>query len=334
MKHNADHKINPIAAHKKKIIPPLILIALIAVIVFYNVRGSQDYTGTVEATVLSNTSEVSGKILEMPVELGQHVSKGDVIAKIDSTNQEYAYKQLELALDMKKLALSEQEGSAGTQRANSISIAQSNYNSAASASQKASADYKNAQTLYSQGAITKDALDQAKVKADSAANAVSAAKAQLDSAESATPANSAELDVELTESQLAEMKETLDKFTVLAASDGVIMSKSYLPGDIVSPGFNLADIAADDGKYFVFYLPIEYVHSIGYDQTYTVKNGGEEYKAVVKYIDVESEYTPKDMQTAANKNRESVKIKLLLPKDCPLKPGQEAEIKLNLAKSE
>jgi HlyD family secretion protein len=332
MKNKDSKKINHIKGPGKKVIPPLILIVIIALIVYFYQSGRQDYTGVVEATILSNTSEVSGKILEMPVELGQHVSKGDVIAKIDSTNQEYAYQQLELALDMKKLALSEQEVAAGSQRANNIAIARSNYDSAASANQKAAQDYKNAQTLYSQGAITKDALDQAKVKADSAANALAAAKAQLDSAESATPASSAQLDVELTESQLAEMKETLDKFTVLAVGDGVIMSKSYLPGDIVSSGFNLADIAADSGKYFVFYLPVEYVRSVQYDQVFTVTSGDEAYEAAVKYIDVESEYTPKDMQTTANKNRESVKIKLLLPEDCPLKPGQEAKIRPDLEK--
>jgi HlyD family secretion protein len=51
------------------------------------------------------------------------------------------------------------------------------------------------------------------------------------------------------------MKETLDKFTVRAACDGVIMSKSYLPGDIVSPGFNLADIAAEGEKFLYFTFP-------------------------------------------------------------------------------
>lgn len=329
MKHTKNH----FSGNKKKIIPPIILILIISLIAFFYVKDREHYTGVVEATVLSNTSEVSGKILEMPVEIGQHVSAGDVIAKIDSKAQEYAYEQLELALEMKKLALSEQEVSAGSQRENSIAVARASYDSALSANQKAAQDYKNAQTLYSQGAITKDALDQAKVKADSAANALAAAKAQLDSAQSSTPASSAQLDVELTESQLAQMKDTLEKFTVRAASDGIIMSKSYLPGDVVSPGFNLADIAADGEKYFMFYLPIEYVHSIDYDQVYTVEKDGEEYEAVMKYIDVESEYTPKDLQTAANKNRESVKIKLLLPQDCLLKPGQEAEIRLDLEKN-
>ena len=322
--------MNHIANHKKKIIPLLVLIVVIALVAFFYGRSSQNYIGVVEATIIPHTSEVAGKILEMPVELGQHVSKGDIIAKIDDTNQNYAYEQLKLTLEKKKLALSQLEvGSGDSQAENSISIAQSNYNSAASSSQKASLDYKNAQTLYNQGAISKDILDLAKVKADSAANALIAAKAQLDNAKNGSSANSTQLDVQQTEIQLEELKNTLEKFTIRAASNGVIMSKSYVLGDMVSPGFNLADIATDDGKYFVFYLPIDLMNSIDYDQTFTVKSEGNEYEAIVKYIDVESEYTPKDMQTPANKNKESVKIKLLLPEDCPLKPGEEAEIDLN-----
>ena len=323
-----------IANHKKRIVPLLILIIIVVVGYLYYGKSSQNYTGVVEATILSNTSEVSGKILEMPVALGQHVSKGDVIAKIDSTAQEYAYEQLKLTLEKKNVTLADQEIGAGkSQKANSISVAQSAYNSAVSSNQKAALDYKNAQSLFNQGAITKDALDLAKVKADSAANAVTSAKAQLDSAKSGSSAESTNLDIAQTEIQLKQMKEDLDKFTIHAASSGVIMSKSYVIGDMVSTGYNLADIAADGEKYFVFYLPVDYLDSINYDQTYPVKSNGKSYEAVVKYIDVESEYTPKDMQTAANKNRESIKIKLLLPRDCPLKPGQEADIHLDLKKS-
>lgn len=326
--------MNPIAKHKKKILPPLILIVIIALIAFVYEMGGQKYIGVVEATILSHTAEVPGKILEMPVELGQHVSKGDIIAIIDSTDQEYAYEQLQLTLEKKKLAFSELEVGTGsdTQAENSISIAQANYNSAASSSQKASLDYRTAQSLYNQGAIPKDLLDQAKVKADASVNALTAAKAQLDNAKSGSSLSSAQLDILQTESQLEEMKDTLEKFTVRAVSDGVIMSKSYLLGDVVSPGFNLADLATDSGKYFVFYLPIDDIHFIDYNQPFAVKDGGKEYEAVVKYIDVESEYTPKDMQTPANKNKESVKVKLLLPSECPLKPGMEAEIDLSSEK--
>jgi HlyD family secretion protein len=158
------------------------------------------------------------------------------------------------------------------------------------------------------------------------------AKAQLDTAKSSSSSDTMQLDVQQTEIQLQEMKDTLDKFSIYAVSDGVVMSKSYVLGDMVAPGYNLADIAADGQKYFVFYLPIDYVNSIDYDQTFQIKADEQKYDGIVKYIDVESEFTPKDMQTAANKNKESVKVKLLLPKDCPLKPGQEAELYLNLQK--
>jgi len=182
--------------------------------------------------------------------------------------------------------------------------------------------------LYNQGAIPKDVLDKAKVAADSAANALAVAKAQLDNASNSSSVKSMELDIRQIEIQLKEMEENLSKFTITAATDGVIMSKSYVIGDFVAPGYNIADIAAEGEKYFVFYLPIDYVNLIDYGEIYKVKSNGNEYEAVVKYIDVKTTYTPKDMQTASNKNKESVKVRLLLPKDCPLKPGQEAELDL------
>lgn len=316
--------------NKKKLIPLLLLIVILSLIAFYYWEDGQNYTGVVEASILSSTSEISGKILELPVELGQHVSKGDLIARIDDTDQKYAYDQLALTLEKKKLALAElQTGAGNTQVESSISIAQSQYLSAVSANQKAEQDYRDSQSLYDQGAIAKDALDLAKVARDAAANALSASKAQLDLARNGSSAKSVEIEIQQTESQLAEMQDHLKKFTVTAAADGVIMSKSYVPGDFVASGYHLVDIALEDEKYFVFYLPIESVSEIEYDQRYTVTSEGQEYDAVVKYIDVNSEYTPKDMQSAANKNKESVKVKLLLPADCPLKPGQEAELTLN-----
>lgn len=63
-------------SNHKKIIPLLILVGVIVFAAYYFGNTKQDYIGVVEATILSHTSEVSGKILEMPIELGTHVSKG------------------------------------------------------------------------------------------------------------------------------------------------------------------------------------------------------------------------------------------------------------------
>lgn len=284
------------------------------------------YTGVVEATILSHVSEVSGKVLEMPVELGQQVAKGDVLAVIDSGDLEYGLEQLELTLEKKRLALSQEDGGTGsyTQGDTTYMVAQSNYQSAASAYQKAAQDYRNAQVLYEQGAISKDALDQAKVRNDGAAASLASAKALLDNAGSGDITSVALLDIQMLESQIEEKKEKLSKCRVCAQEDGVIITKSYMPGDVVSPGFNLVEIAALEGTYLVFYYPMEKIHDLEYEDVLLVKGEGQTLEAVVKYIDVESVYTPKDMQTLANKNKKSIQVKLLLPEGSGLKPGQEA----------
>lgn len=316
-----------IANHKRIAIPVVLLVAVV-LIFFFQLRGKDRYTGVVEATIHSHVVEVSGKLLELPVELGQHVSKGDVIAMIDSSVQQYQLEQLQFSLDNARINYSDLSVGNSGRTANSISIARYNYNSAVSANTKAVQDYQNAKELYAQGAITKDALNLAKVAADTAANAVESAKAQLDQAGNGTPAESAQLEIAKLESQEAEMKRILEKYTIKAMKDGIVMSKSYQEGDMVSPGYHLVDLAVDGENYLVFYLPIERLHSVEYDQTLQVINGAASYDATVKYIDVESEYTPKDMQTTANKNKTSVKVKLLLPSNCPLKPGQEAIVKI------
>jgi len=325
-KVKGNHKIN-----KKKIFPIIvILIISIASAVYFIGNHKIELVGEVEATILSHTAEVSGKILEMPVELGQQVKKGDLIAVIDSTNQDYAIEQLELTLAKKNLALSDlQVGDVNSQAENNISIARANYNSANAAYNKANQDYNNALSLYNDGAISKDVLDSTKLKSDSAANSAAAAKAQLDSALSQSNLTSVDLDVAQIESQLSQMRETLEKYTIKAGSDGVVMSKSYLLGDMVSPGYNLVEIASDEEKYLVFYLPKEELNTIEYDQELSVISDEEKSVGIVKYIDVKSEYTPKDLQTAANKNKDSVKIKVLLSPDTTLKPGEEATVIIN-----
>jgi len=314
---------------RKKLLPVLLLIIIIAVVIYYFVgRSSGSLYGEVEAVVYSQITEVSGLLLEVSVEPGQKIEKGAEIAVIDSTNQMHALEQLELTLETQKLALSEAQTQGGTQAANGLTVAKANYNSAVSAAIKANSDYQAARDLYEEGAISKDALEKAKVQTDAAENASAAAKAQMNNAANSSSAESLELGIAQLEIQIQQAKETLEKYTITADHSGIIMSKNYYTGDMVSPGYSLVDISSDEEKYFVFYLPKEVLGDIGYDDVVTISSNDKEYEGIVKYIDVKSEYTPKDFQTAANKNKTSVKIKLLLPKDCPLKPAENGTVRI------
>lgn len=315
---------------QKKKIPVLILVGVLVVVAIFYWLGGNRYTGLVEATIISHVAEVPGKIMEMPVEMGQSVKAGDVLAVVDSKEQQYAYEQLLLTLEKRKLGLAQEQGGTGvsTQAETNLAVTEANYNSALSARQKASQDYRNAQTLYQQGAISKDVLEQAKVRADAASSTLTSAKALWENAKSEDIASGTKIDIQLLEIQVQDMEELLDKFTIRSAKDGVVMSKSYQVGDVVSPGFNLVDLATEEGKFVVLYLPIDRVHDLEYSQVLAVTANQREYQATVKYIDVKSVYTPKDMQTLANKNKKSLKVKLLLSEDCDLKPGEEVKVRL------
>jgi HlyD family secretion protein len=63
---------------------------------------------------------------------------------------------------------------------------------------------------------------------------------------------------------------------------------------------------------------------IDYGQEVLIKSGNEQYRGVISYIDSKAQYTPKEMQTAANKNKDTVKIKAKLELDNPLKVGEKA----------
>lgn len=250
--------------HVLKISGLLFLILTLAGCAPFQQSSNLVLKGVVETQILSHYSEVSGKILKLPIELGQQVKAGDVLAEMDDSNDQYALEQLKSTLVKKQAALAEL---------------------------KAEIDLATAQTQ----------LNNAKIA-------------------------SAQADIDLTESQIRQEKDKLTKYKITALGDGTIISSNFGVGALVSPGSNLADIAVETEKYLVAYLPEEYLPKIDYGQELVIKNGKEEYKGTVSFIDLEAQYTPKDMQTSANKNKDSVKIKVKLANDFPLKVGASAEL--------
>ena len=59
-----------------------------------------------------------------------------------------------------------------------------------------------------------------------------------------------------------------------------------------------------------------------------IRSGEKEYRGTVFFIDVKDQYTPKDMQSAANRNKESMKVRIKLAPEAPLKVGERAEVVL------
>jgi len=316
-------------SHKAVIIRVvLILIILCAIFIYYIYSDNSSYKGEVESTIVSNIAEVSGKIIESDITLGQSVNKGDILAQIDSADLNYTLTQLQLNLQKKKLALGDVTVGQGGQATNAYLSAQANYNSASIAAAKASKDYVNAKALFAEGGISSSELEKLKVILASATSLESSALAQLRNTLSQTGQSSAQIDIAILENQISQLKDNLAKYTIAASCDGTILSKNYGKGSIVSAGYNISDIGSLDELYVVFYIPESKISDIKYNESLNVEANGETISCKVKYIDTKSQYTPRELQTTANKSKTNFKIKLLIPQSSNLKPGMEVNVSL------
>jgi len=317
----------------KKIVPLFVLLTIIILIFFGILRaGNLNLPGEVEGTIYPQISEVSGKIIEMNIQLGSPVKKGDLIARLDSTNQRYNLEQLLIALE--KIQLMSQEELVRAR--SSVSIAEANYRSAQASSVQAKNDLAPLEQMYQIGGIARIDLDNARLRETIAAQSLEAAQSQLQTArthysvlQNGTDNRNialAEIDIRDIESRIRQMQDMLQKYEIRANCDGIVVSINYNMGSMVNAGYNIADISAENEKFVVFYLPKEHINKISYEQKITVKSRSEEIQGEVRYIDVRSQYTPKDMQSSVMKNKFSVKIKLLLPSITTLIPGNKVEV--------
>lgn len=159
-----------------------------------------------QATV---SAKVTGKLVEVPIDEGQRVEQGQILARIDDSNA--------------SAALDQARASVGEARAN------------LAAAKVAAADglptYLRSKRQAAEGLITPEAFDNAKATYD-------AARAHLDVAEQ---------QLEVAGANLFSAQRNLDDYTVRAPFAGVITAKNAQPGEVVSPlatgGFTRTGIA-------------------------------------------------------------------------------------------
>ena len=329
---------------RKKIIPVIILLLVFVIIYFRFLRPNRgiELMGEIEGTIYSQIAEVAGKIIEMNVELGSPVKAGDLIARLDNTDQIYALEQLQINLDRRRLILANLLRGVRREELeiarNDIAVAEANFRSAEAAYQQAQEDVVPIEQMWEMGGMARNELERVRLKKITAAEALEAARGQLQKAREnlailqrgadSYTISMAEDDILEVESRIQQMKETLSKYEIRANRDGMIISLNYNLGSVVNAGYNITDISADKEKYVVCFLPTEYSTEISYGQFFIVKSGKKEYRGEVRFIDVKSQYTPKDMQNSATKNKISVKVKLLLPNDTTLRPGNRVNVLL------
>jgi len=199
------------------------------------------------------SADTPGRVVEMNVEEGSVVRKGDVVARLFADEYRAALRRAEAERDLARAAeqrLEEEVAAARTRLAtlkSDVEAAAAQLEEARARAVRAKADYDRAASLVASGAGTQQEADDARTDLDRAVAARDAGEALVVSAKGRVAEG--EAGIRVAEARLAEAEATtkgrvaacdeaeaiLGKTEVKAPFDGVVVLKDAEVGEVVSP---------------------------------------------------------------------------------------------------
>jgi HlyD family secretion protein len=265
---------------------------------------------------------VQSRIVELPFNEGQWVKAGTLISRVDDSDYRQQVTMADAALDVQKrqLAAAEQNlaAAAKTVEADDADL------------ELAKVQFTRADSLMQRGAGTIEARDQA--------NAVlkrSSAALERDQALEKSAGRQVELataNVHSAKEALELARIVLDYTTLTAPFDGVITVRQAELGEIMAPGTPVATLADLDHIWLRAYINETDIGKVRLDQAAVVKTDtypGKTYKGRVSFISPAAEFTPKSVETHAERVTLVYRIKIDI--DNPtheLVPGMPADATL------
>ncbi|WP_066505778.1 efflux RND transporter periplasmic adaptor subunit [Abyssisolibacter fermentans] len=266
-------------------------------------------------------------IEEILVKEGDKVSKGDILAKLDTKNLKLNTKTAEINLEIQKNTLKKLLEEVDTYKL------EKNVENAKNTYENALTKYQNSKQLHEAGAISETQLDADYTAYVSASSSYEIAKKDLEDAKN--PNNNVEIiaqkkKIEIEELNLQEQKNAIEKSNIKSTLDGTIVTNNAKIGvsaSTVSPLFiidnmDVLQISASISEFDVNNIGIGQKVKITGD---AFKNS--EFEGVVSYIAPSANV--RQTSTGVETNVK-IKIDIINPTN-ELKPGFSADITIRVA---
>jgi HlyD family secretion protein len=327
----------------KRRIPVLILLAaVIAAGVYFYPRLTKKTEPENQLTLSGNIAaheslvsfKVQGRIIDLPVEEGQSVERGTLLARLEDAD----YKQ-KVRIDEANVHVRESNLAltlAGTREQELKASKQTMLDAQVDLHQKR-LDYDRAQRLFSKDAVSAQDRDLA----DTAWKRAEAAFLVTQQRYSQAVEGSRKEDIAIARAHLREAdanlglsRVTLDYTTLRAPSAGVITVRQAELGEVVVPGTPVVTLADLDHIWLRAYIAETDLGRIRWGQAATVTTDtypGKQYHGRVSFIASTAEFTPKSVQTYKERVTLVYRIKIDIDNaNRELKPGMPADAHIDL----
>lgn len=326
-------------------IPALIVAASLAVTAGCRDNGpvaSVRVSGYVEATEIRVAPEVGGRIIDLPVDEGDRVDAGAVIARLDTAD-------IELALQR---ARAERQGAdaqlrlllAGA-RAEDVRIADAQVAAAdadiAAARRDLAAaekDLERFESLMAANSGVEKQRDDAATRRDVGIQRVKAAEerrraaaetlARLKAGARREEIDAARARVATVDAQIAILTKSLADATVVAPAAGTITQRLVDRGELIAPRTPMVVISDLGTVWANIYIDEPFVPRVTLGQTVMLYTdaGGPGIEARITFISPRAEFTPRNVQTAEERSKLVYRLKATVDnRNGQLKQGMPVE---------
>jgi HlyD family secretion protein len=290
-------------------------------------------SGHVEATDVRISTKVGGRLESFPIQEGDTVAAGQLLARIETVDLELAVAQgraergaAEAELNLRVAGPSREE----------IAQAQAGVKRAEADLAGAQKDLERMQGLLDRGSGTTKSRDDARTRRDVAAATLEGQREglrRLKVGSRREEIEAARARVAAADAGIAQLEQRLKDATVTSPLAGVVTEKLAQPGEILQAGSPLCVVTDLAHAWVTVFVPGPDLARLRLGQPATVvTDDGQTRQGRIKYIASQAEFTPKNVQTRDERVKLVYEIKIALDNgDGLFKPGMHAEARLDLA---
>lgn len=236
------------------VITTLLIVLLLVVITvgFFLPKQEEIIQGEAETSEYRVSSKVPSRVLELRVEEGQMVRKGDTLAIMEAPEVDAKLTQATAARSMAEAVESKAQHGARRQE---VQGAYELYQKAKAGLDIAEKTYQRVERLFENGVLPEQKRDEAKAQYDAAKATVIAAESQYEMAkEGARIEDKAAAAAQVNRAQGAvdEVKSYVSETVLTAAADGMVTEIFPHVGELVGSGAPVMNVAMVDKVWFTF----------------------------------------------------------------------------------
>lgn len=298
--------------------------------------GEGPVQGYIEGTYVYVSADAAGRIVARPVSAGVTVAAGDILVRLDDSDEIEAVAGAQARLAKAEAELANLRSG---KRPVEIAVIEAQLSEAQANYELAEEEYQRQLLLHEKGVVSQAAVDNAKANRDAAKASVDAIERELEVA--GLPARpevieAAERNVAAEQAALAQARIALERRTLKAPESGLVEETFFEPGEHAAAGAAIVSLLPDANRKIRFFLPEPRLATIGIGSRVAVAcdNCPEGLEGEVTFLSSAAEFTPPVIYSKDVRDKLVFRVEARpLGEAVRLKVGQPVDVTLPEARS-